>query len=375
MNNHLENENYADASFRLPKDVEGRVLDVRIFSEKNFINSNEDLEDSESFYIKQEKLKFIIAQIRKIEVGDKLAGRHGNKGVISKIISQEDMPYLPDGTPVDIIFNPLGVPSRMNVGQIFEALLGFAGFYLGKRFKITPFDEIYGAEASRILINQKLKEAKLKSNKNWIYSLTSPGKILLKDGRTGEYFDNPIFIGKSYIIKLMHLVNDKLHGRSVGPYSLIIEQPLAGKAFDGGQRFGEMETWALEGFGCSMILNELFTIKSDDINARSEFYESIVSDNFFIKPNITIGETFLTLIRELNSLGLNFITKKVDFNSIHFNNIKVIEKNFFKDIEERLELKAFIKKKNVPILDKTLKINKENLIKFSKSFLNKFLQY
>lgn len=375
MNNHLENENYADASFRLPKDTEGRVLDVRIFSEKNFINLNESLEDSDSFYIKYEKLKFIIAQIRKIEVGDKLAGRHGNKGVISKILSEEDMPYLPDGTPVDIIFNPLGVPSRMNVGQIFESLLGFAGFYLGKRFKVTPFDEIYGEEASRILVNQKLKEAKLKSNKNWIYSLTSPGKILLKDGRTGEYFDNPIFIGKSYIIKLMHLVNDKLHGRAVGPYSLIIEQPLTGKAFDGGQRFGEMETWALEGFGCSMILNELFTVKSDDINARNEFYESIVCDNFFIKPNITIGETFLTLIRELNSLGLNFIIKKVEFNLKKFNDIKLIEKNFFQDIEKRLELKAFIKKKNIKTLDKKLKIKKENLTKFSKNFLNKFLQY
>ena len=174
--------------------------------------------------------RIYIAQVRKIQVGDKLAGRHGNKGIISRVLPSQDMPYLPDGTAIDIIFNPLGVPSRMNVGQVFECLLGLAGSKLGTRFKISPFDEVYGDEASRILTNQKLKEAAIKTDCPWLFNPYHPGKILLRDGRTGEFFDNPITVGKTYILKLIHLVEDKIHARATGPYSMITEQPLAGKS-------------------------------------------------------------------------------------------------------------------------------------------------
>jgi DNA-directed RNA polymerase subunit beta len=268
-----------------------------------------------------------------------LAGRHGNKGIISRILPSIDMPYLPDGTPIDIILNPLGVPSRMNVGQVFECLLGFAGEKLGSRFLISPFDEIYGNEASRVLVNQKLKEAAIKNNESWIYNPIYPGKILLRDGRTGEFFDNPITIGKSYILKLIHLVEDKIHARSTGPYAMITEQPGGGQAQNGGQRFGEMEVWALEAYGCANTLQELLTIKSDDIDGRNDMYESILLGNE--KPSPSIPESFLTLMRELNSLGLNFSFYKIQgstYSKIH----KKIEKDIFKDIESRLKLRALL---------------------------------
>jgi len=220
---HKKN-NFRDTSLRVMHGTEGRVVDIRTIS-TNILSKDESL--LPSFY---EVIRIYIAQVRKIQIGDKLAGRHGNKGIISRILPRQDMPYLPDGTPIDIIFNPLGVPSRMNVGQVFECLLGLAGEKLGNRFKISPFDEIYGEEASRILVNQKLKEASLKTNEKWIFNSTYPGKILLRDGRTGEYFDNPITVGKSYILKLIHLVEDKIHARATGPYSMITEQPLAGKS-------------------------------------------------------------------------------------------------------------------------------------------------
>ena len=335
---NLENDNYRDTSLRVPHGTEGRVVDVRILSTTL-------LSQAEIVSTTCQIFRIYIAQIRKVQVGDKLAGRHGNKGIISRIVPNQDMPYLPDGTPVDIIFNPLGVPSRMNVGQVFECLLGLAGEKLGKRFKVSPFDEIYGNEASRVLTNQKLKEASLKTNSSWIFNPDYPGKMLLRDGRTGEYFDNPITVGKSYILKLIHLVEDKIHARATGPYSMITEQPLAGKSQKGGQRFGEMEVWALEAYGCSNTLQELLTIKSDDIDGRNDMYESILVRKEVDKPNPSIPEAFLALMRELNALGLDFSIKKVEGGFYSTININESEKDFFKDIETRLMLRSVLARK------------------------------
>jgi DNA-directed RNA polymerase subunit beta len=267
------------------------------------------------------------------------------------------MPYLPDGTPIDILFNPLGVPSRMNVGQVFECLLGFAGEKLGKRYKITPFDEIYGKESSRILVNQKLKEVAIKNNIPWIFNSYYPGKILLRDGRTGEYFDNPITVGKSYILKLIHLVEDKIHARPTGPYSMITEQPLAGKSQKGGQRFGEMEVWALEAYGCANTLQELLTIKSDDIDGRNDMYESLLVRRNVEKPNPSIPEAFLALIRELNALGLDFSIKKLEGGFYSSTKIVDIEKDIFHDIENRLKLRALLSRKKSEQFSKIVAIN------------------
>jgi DNA-directed RNA polymerase subunit beta len=354
---------YRDTSLRVSHGTEGRVIDVRVLS-TSF--SNLPKEES-SLGTTCEMIRIYIAQIRKIQIGDKLAGRHGNKGIISRVLPRQDMPYLPDGTPVDIIFNPLGVPSRMNVGQVFECLLGFAGEKLGTRFKISPFDEIYGKEASRVLVNQKLKEASIKTNCSWIFNPCYPGKILLRDGRTGEYFDNPITVGKSYILKLIHLVEDKIHARATGPYSMITEQPLAGKSQKGGQRFGEMEVWALEAYGCSNTLQELLTIKSDDIDGRNDMYEAILVRKEVAKPNPSIPESFLALIRELNALGLDFSIKKFGSGFESTTDMKETEKDMFKDLETRLKLRALLVRKkaeqfakpvNVPEKDDRLALEK-----------------
>ncbi len=380
---------YEDSSFRTPKYLEGRVLEVIKFFEEVEDDSKDDNNDKNKKNDKKkkplktkkiEKLKFFIGHIRKIEIGDKLAGRHGNKGIISKIVAQQDMPFLQDGTPVDIIFNPLGVPSRMNVGQVFETLLGLAGFHLGKRFKVTPFDELFGEDASRILIIQKLKEARKTSKQNWMFSSAYPGKMLLRDGRTGEFFDNPILVGRSYIVKLVHLVHNKEHARSVGPYSLVIEQPLSGKAQEGGQRFGEMESWALEGFGSAFILQELFTIKSDDIEARNDFYKSTALGCFENKPFPSVGETFITLIRELNSLGLNFMPRKIKLDTQKTPKLELDDTYFFRDLEKKLELKALLEKaKMQEIAFGNTKMDKNALPTsvlshdYSKKFLEDFL--
>eukprot|EP01041_Mallomonas_annulata_P000021 gene21-24_t len=334
-----ENPKFRDTSLKVPHGTEGRVIDVRVIS-TTLLNKDEP-----ALTTSCEIIRIYIAQIRKIQIGDKLAGRHGNKGIISRILPRQDMPYLPDGTPIDIIFNPLGVPSRMNVGQIFECLLGLAGEKLGKRFKISPFDEIYGEEASRILVNQKLKEAAIKTNTNWIFNPYYPGKILLKDGRTGEFFDNPITVGKSYILKLIHLVEDKIHARATGPYSMITEQPLAGKSQKGGQRFGEMEVWALEAYGCSNTLQELLTIKSDDIDGRNDMYEAILVRKEIEKPTPSIPESFSALIRELNALGLEFSLKKFEGGFSGTTETKEIEKDLFLELENRLKLRALLARK------------------------------
>ena len=284
---------------KVPHGTSGRVLDVKIFSR----SKRDDLPPGTD-----EILKVYIAQTRRIQIGDKMAGRHGNKGIISKILPRQDMPFMPDGVPVDMILNPLGVPSRMNVGQLFECLLGLAAGDLNVRFKIVPFDEMYGAEASRALVNKKLKEASGK--KDWIFSTQHPGKIILRDGRTGKNFDNPVTVGRAYMLKLIHLVDDKIHARSTGPYSLVTQQPLGGRAQQGGQRLGEMEVWALEAFGAAYTLQELLTIKSDDMKGRNETLNAIVKGLPIPRPGMP--ESFKVLMRELQALCLDVATYKLD---------------------------------------------------------------
>ena len=312
-------QSVTDNSLRVPNGSYGRVLDIRVFSREN----GDDLPASTHSIV-----RVFLAQMRKIQVGDKMAGRHGNKGIISKILSRQDMPYLPNGQPIDLILNPLGVPSRMNVGQLFEGLFGFAGENLDKRFKIVPFDEMYGTEASRILINNSLQKAKKKTKNNWLYNKSAPGKIILTDGRTGEFFENPITVCKSYILKLVHLVDDKIHARSTGPYSLVTQQPLGGRSQQGGQRFGEMEVWALEAFGAAYTLQELLTIKSDDMNGRNDALNAIVKGEPM--PQAGIPESFKVLILELQSLGLDISMYKIQKNEIGETNgleINIMEKS------------------------------------------------
>ena len=286
-----------DNSYRMPDGESGRVIETITFNRQT------------KFTYKSEKIYVFIAQIRKIQVGDKIAGRHGNKGIISRILPRQDMPFLPDGTPIDIILNPLGVPSRMNVGQLYECLLGLAGDRLNCRFKVLPFDEMYGLEVSRILINKKLRHASIEKNKSWLFNPYAPGKMVLVDGRTGEEFENPITVGNAYMLKLIHLVDDKMHSRATGPYSLITQQPLRGKAQHGGQRFGEMEVWALEGFGAAFTLQEILTIKSDDMQGRNETLNAIIKG--YKIPQFGIPESFKVLLQELRSIGLDMSTYKI----------------------------------------------------------------
>lgn len=292
-----------DNSYRMPDGEYGRVIETVTFNRRTKLT------------YKFEKIYVFIAQIRKIQVGDKIAGRHGNKGIISRILPRQDMPFLPDGRPIDIILNPLGVPSRMNVGQLYECLLGLAGDKLNSRFKILPFDEMYGLEISRILINKKLRKASIYKNESWLFNPYAPGKMVLIDGRTGQEFDNPITVGNAYMLKLIHLVDDKMHARATGPYSLITQQPLRGKAQHGGQRFGEMEVWALEGFGAAFTLKELLTIKSDDMQGRNETLNAIVKGQQI--PKFGIPESFKVLLQELRSIGLDMSTYKIEKFSSH----------------------------------------------------------
>jgi DNA-directed RNA polymerase subunit beta len=268
-----------DSSLRLPHGERGKVVDVRIFSRE---------EGDELMPGVNRLVRVSVAQKRKISVGDKMAGRHGNKGVIAKVLPVEDMPYLPDGTPVDIVLNPLGVPSRMNIGQILETHLGWALHERGLKAATAVFD---GATEEQI--REELRMS----------GLPEDGKIVLRDGRSGETFDRPITVGYIYMLKLHHLVEDKIHARSTGPYSLITQQPLGGKAQFGGQRFGEMEVWALEAYGAANILQELLTVKSDDVMGRVQTYEAIVKGEEIQAPGVP--ESFKVLIKELQSLGLN----------------------------------------------------------------------
>jgi len=268
-----------DTSLRVPHGERGIVVDIKVFSKEN----GDELQPGVL-----KKVKVYVAQRRKVMVGDKMSGRHGNKGVISIIVPEADMPFLPDGTPIDIVLNPLGVPSRMNVGQILELHLGWVGRVLGLRFYSPPF-----SGASEETIMKLLKDSGLPEN----------GKIVLYDGRTGEPFDNPVAVGVMYMMKLIHLVEDKIHARSIGPYSLVTQQPLGGKAQFGGQRFGEMEVWALEGYGASSTLQEMLTVKSDDISGRVKTYESIVKGKAMLSPSLP--ESFKVLVKELQALCLD----------------------------------------------------------------------
>ncbi|KEF43009.1 MAG: DNA-directed RNA polymerase subunit beta [Cyanobium sp. CACIAM 14] len=283
-----------DNSLRVPSTERGRVVDVRIYTREQ----GDELPPGANMVV-----RVYVAQRRKIQVGDKMAGRHGNKGIISRILPREDMPYLPDGTPIDIVLNPLGVPSRMNVGQVFECLMGWASSHLDCRVKVVPFDEMYGAEKSKQTVQAYLEEAARQPGKDWVYDPENPGKIQLIDGRTGEPFDQPVTVGYAHILKLVHLVDDKIHARSTGPYSLVTQQPLGGKAQQGGQRLGEMEVWALEAYGAAYTLQELLTVKSDDMQGRNEALNAIVKGKPIPRPGTP--ESFKVLMRELQSLGLD----------------------------------------------------------------------
>ena len=268
-----------DTSLRVPHGEAGTIVDVKIFTRDN----SDELAPGVN-----QVIRCYIATKRKISVGDKMAGRHGNKGVISRILPEEDMPFMPDGTPVDIVLNPLGVPSRMNLGQVLEVHLGMAARALGFKVATPVFDGATGEE-----IHELLREAGLRED----------GKTVVYDGRTGEPFDHPITVGVMYMLKLHHLVDDKIHARSTGPYSLVTQQPLGGKAQFGGQRFGEMEVWALEAYGAAYTLQEMLTVKSDDIVGRVKTYEAIVKGENVPEPGVPEG--FKVLIKELQSLGLD----------------------------------------------------------------------
>nr|YP_011035642.1 RNA polymerase beta subunit [Cornukaempferia aurantiflora]WRI59954.1 RNA polymerase beta subunit [Cornukaempferia aurantiflora] len=292
-----------ETSLKLPIGGRGRVIDVRWIRKRGGSSYN------------LEMIRVYISQKREIKVGDKVAGRHGNKGIISKILSRQDMPYLQDGTPVDMVFNPLGVPSRMNVGQIFECSLGLAGDLLKRHYRIASFDERYEQEASRKLVFSELYEASKQTKNPWVFEPEYPGKSRIFDGRTGNPFEQPVLIGKSYILKLIHQVDDKIHGRSSGHYALVTQQPLRGRAKQGGQRVGEMEVWALEGFGVAHILQEMLTYKSDHIRARQEVLGATIIGGRVSNPE-DAPESFRLLVRELRSLA------------IELNHFLVSEKNF-----------------------------------------------
>jgi DNA-directed RNA polymerase subunit beta len=281
-----------DTSLRVPHGERGKVVEVKVFSR----DAGDELPPGVN-----QLVRVSIAQKRKIGAGDKMAGRHGNKGVISRVLPIEDMPFLPDGTPVDIILNPLGVPHRMNIGQIMETHLGWAASVLGVKIATPVFDGATEEDIEEFLRRSNLPET---------------GKVQLYDGRTGQPFDHPITVGYTYMLKLAHLVEDKVHARSTGPYSLITQQPLGGKAQFGGQRFGEMEVWALEAYGAANILQEILTVKSDDVVGRVKTYEAIVKGENILEPGVP--ESFKVLVKELQSLGINVEVLNEDEQKIQF---------------------------------------------------------
>ena len=279
-----------DTSMRVPHGEYGIVVDVKVFTRANSDEMSPGV---------NKVVRVYIAQKRKIQAGDKMAGRHGNKGVVSRVLPQEDMPFLPDGRPLDIVLNPLGVPSRMNIGQVLEVHLGYAAMALGWKMMTPVFDGAHEDD-----IRECLKLAGLRED----------GKTTLTDGRTGEKFDNPVTVGYMYYLKLHHLVDDKIHARSTGPYSLVTQQPLGGKAQFGGQRFGEMEVWALEAYGAAYTLQEILTVKSDDVVGRVKTYEAIVKGEDV--PNPGIPESFRVMLKELQSLGLDIVVQDKEGNAV-----------------------------------------------------------
>ena len=290
-----------DNSLKVPHGESGVVVDVKIFTRENCDELSPGV---------NKLVRCYIAQKRKISVGDKMAGRHGNKGVVSRILKSEDMPFLPDGTPLDIVLNPLGVPSRMNIGQVLEVHLGMAARKLGWKVMTPVFDGAHEED-----IRECFKEA----------GMDEDGKIVLRDGRTGEPFDNRVTVGIMYYLKLHHLVDDKIHARSVGPYALVTQQPLGGKAQFGGQRFGEMEVWALEAYGAAYTLQEILTVKSDDTVGRVKTYEAIVKGQNVPKPGIP--EAFKVIIKEFQSLCL-------DIRVLDENNEEIDLKSTFEDDDD-----------------------------------------
>ena len=307
-----------DTSLRVPHGESGIVVDVKVFSRE----SGDELTPGVN-----QLVRVFVAQKRKISEGDKMAGRHGNKGVIARIMPEEDMPFLPDGSPVDIVLNPLGVPSRMNIGQIYETHMGWAAHTLGYYVSSPVFDG-----ATEDAVREALREA----------GLPLDGKTLVRDGRTGEYFDNPVTVGYAYMMKLLHLVDDKIHARSTGPYSLVTQQPLGGKAQFGGQRFGEMEVWALYAYGAAYTLQELLTVKSDDVIGRVRTYEAIVKGENVPEPGVP--ESFKVLLKELHSLCLDVKVLSADDREIE---IRETDEDYMEtarrlelDIEGREELPA-----------------------------------
>ena len=305
-----------DASLKMPHGASGIVVDVKELSR----DEKDELPPGV-----EKVVRCYVATKRKISVGDKMAGRHGNKGVISRILPEEDMPFMENGEPLQVMLNPLGVPSRMNVGQVLEVHLGLAAKTKGWHIATPVFD---GAKESDI--REMLKECG--------YSET--GKLLLRDGRTGEYFDNPVTVGYMYMLKLHHLVDDKIHARSTGPYSLVTQQPLGGKAQFGGQRFGEMEVWALEAYGASHTLQEILTVKSDDIAGRVETYEAIISGKNLPVPGIP--ESFKVLIKEMQSLGLDIKVLTEDNEEVNFKKSSYQNNTNIKKIENIMGMEAVV---------------------------------
>ena len=304
-----------DTSLRVPHGEYGIVVDVKHFERKDC----EELSPGVN-----KKVRIYIAQKRKIQVGDKMAGRHGNKGVVSRVLPQEDMPFLPDGRPLDIVLNPLGVPSRMNIGQVLEVHLGYAAKALGWKMCTPVFDGAHEDD-----IRECLRLA----------GLSEDGKTILTDGRTGEKFDNPITVGYMYYLKLHHLVDDKIHARSTGPYSMVTQQPLGGKAQFGGQRFGEMEVWALEAYGAAYTLQEIITVKSDDVSGRVKTYEAIVKGENI--PPAGTPESFKVLFKELQALGLDVQLRDKNGNEVELKQdiddgteIQPIDENAFSEVND-----------------------------------------
>ena len=337
-----------DTSMRVPHGESGVVVDVKMFSREN----GDELSPGVNKVI-----RVYIAQKRKISVGDKMAGRHGNKGVVSRILPPEDMPFLPDGTPLDIVLNPLGVPSRMNIGQVLEVHLGIAAKRLGWKIMtpvfdgaterditeclrmagigrdILPLENVDGKSLYEEVTDPETKKVELRklsdeerADEVYMEALRSAGRLkvvdgktILYDGRTGEPFDNPVTVGIMYYLKLHHLVDDKIHARSTGPYSLVTQQPLGGKAQFGGQRFGEMEVWALEAYGAAYTLQEILTVKSDDVNGRVKTYEAIVKGQNIPTPGVP--ESFKVLVKELQSLALDVRVLDRDGNEIELSKL------------------------------------------------------
>ena len=347
-----------DTSLKVPHGEYGIVVDAKIFTRENGDELSPGVNQAVRIY---------IAQKRKISVGDKMAGRHGNKGVVSRVLPVEDMPYLPNGRPLDIVLNPLGVPSRMNIGQVLEIHLSLAAKALGFNISTPVFD---GANENDIMdtldlandyVNLEWDEFKAKHEEELLpevmdylcenrdhrkvwkgVPLSRDGKVRLRDGRTGEFFDSPVTIGHMHYLKLHHLVDDKIHARSTGPYSLVTQQPLGGKAQFGGQRFGEMEVWALEAYGASYTLQEILTVKSDDVVGRVKTYEAIIKGENIPEPGIP--ESFKVLLKELQSLALDVrvlrddnteveIMESVDYGNTNLNSIIEGDRRYEDDSE------------------------------------------